>query len=371
MLAEVAAALGPRVIGSDRELAGDARRALGLPRGRARPRSTCPSTCGWSRAPFRRAVLETLPRGAARRDRQLRRARRARRQPAGRPRGRRRPARATRSRSSCPATACCPARAARQLRRRAGAQARAARARGRALATRLTVTDLMTTGAAGLLGRGSAWTPPILSTTSMALGDLAEQRVVGRQLARPRPVTTKNWMPDVPARLGAGLGHRDDALRVLEVRRRRLDDRVAGAAGAVALRVAALDHEVRRRCGGRSVPSKNLLSARYLNEPPVIGARLASSVISKSPQRRRRPWRRRSWTASSFSFGFVSLPSSLGAGCSTSSQPVGAARRRLGVAASPRRRRVAARRRSPQAASRAGAGEASRTASESGHGGQG
>jgi hypothetical protein len=32
------------------------------------------------------------------------------------------------------------------------------------------------------------------------------------------------------------------------------------------------------------VPSKNFLSARYLKLPPVTGARLASSVISKSPQ---------------------------------------------------------------------------------------
>jgi hypothetical protein len=30
--------------------------------------------------------------------------------------------------------------------------------------------------------------------------------------------------------------------------------------------------------------SKNPLSARYLNEPPVFGARSESSVISKSPQ---------------------------------------------------------------------------------------
>ena len=32
------------------------------------------------------------------------------------------------------------------------------------------------------------------------------------------------------------------------------------------------------------VPSKKPLSASDLNEPPVLGARLASSVISKSPQ---------------------------------------------------------------------------------------
>ena len=69
---------------------------------------------------------------AARRDRHLRRAGRA--QPATRrPRARSaRPARAIRSRSSCPATACCPS--TRRLGNYgggAGAQARAARARGR------------------------------------------------------------------------------------------------------------------------------------------------------------------------------------------------------------------------------------------------
>ena len=132
----------------------------------------CPSTCGSSHAPFRRAVLETLhARCRAGETVTLRRARRARRQPEGRRARSARRARATRSRSSCPATACCPARAARQLRRRPGAQARAARARGRAvrLATRLTrrPTSMTTSASTGWPRRfGSAWMPPILSTTS-------------------------------------------------------------------------------------------------------------------------------------------------------------------------------------------------------------
>ena len=148
-----------------------------------------------------------------------------------------------------------------------------------------TVTDLMTTWAAGWPVFGSAWMAPILSTTSMPAGDLAQQRVVGRQRrgavagddeelragrARPArsPVLAIATMPFVYLRSLGGAS----------------STRVAGAARAVAGRVAALDHEVRRRSGGTSVPSKNFWSARYLNEPPVIGARLASSVISKSPQ---------------------------------------------------------------------------------------
>ena len=51
------------------------------------------------------------------------------------------------------------ARRARQLRRRAGAQARAARARGRAPSLlSLTLIDLITTGSTGLLVVASAWT---------------------------------------------------------------------------------------------------------------------------------------------------------------------------------------------------------------------
>src|SRR3954451_10587569 len=76
----------------------------------------------------------------------------------------------------------------------------------------------------------------------LALRDLAEQRVVRRQ-----PGVLAGDDEELAARrarrLRLGLGHRHDALAVGEVLRRRLGDRVAGAAGAVALGIAALDHE--------------------------------------------------------------------------------------------------------------------------------
>src|SRR4051794_6496719 len=79
----------------------------------------------------------------------------------------------------------------------------------------------------------------------LALRDLAEQRIVGRQagvLARD----DEELAARRARRLGLGLGHRHDALAVGEVLRRRLGDRVAGAARAVALGIPALDHEARR-----------------------------------------------------------------------------------------------------------------------------
>src|SRR3954447_3442356 len=76
----------------------------------------------------------------------------------------------------------------------------------------------------------------------LALRDLAEQRIVRRQ---PGVLAgdDEELAPRRARRLGLGLGHRDDALAVGEVLRRRLGDRVAGAAGAVPLGIAALDHE--------------------------------------------------------------------------------------------------------------------------------
>ena len=177
--------LGPRVVASDAELAATPRRAVGLPRGRQRRGSTLPVDLRLVHSPFRRAVLETLhARRAARRGRHLRRARRARRPAAGRPRRRAPPAPATRSRSSS-----LPPRPAgrgrrRQLRRRAGAQARAAGARGRAVRSRTGRSrscvdhdrlDGLLVGGVG--GHGADRVDDVL-----ALGHLAEQRVVGRQL---------------------------------------------------------------------------------------------------------------------------------------------------------------------------------------------
>jgi hypothetical protein len=76
----------------------------------------------------------------------------------------------------------------------------------------------------------------------LSLDHLAEQRVLGRQ---PRVLARDD--EELAARragiLDLRLGHGDDALLVGEVLRRRLDDRVAGAAAPVARRIAALDHE--------------------------------------------------------------------------------------------------------------------------------
>src|SRR5262249_35970435 len=74
------------------------------------------------------------------------------------------------------------------------------------------------------------------------LADLADQRVFGRQPG----VWSEDDVelaPRAPGRLGRGLRHRHRALRVGEVGRRLLVDVIAGSAGAVAERVAALDHE--------------------------------------------------------------------------------------------------------------------------------
>ena len=149
-LAEVAAALGPRIIGSDRELATERDALSALPRGRHDVLDLPVDLRLTARAvPARRA------RGAARE-----RARAARPSPTASwppaPATRRPPrgrhglrAQPDPDRRALPPRAA-RARAARQLRRRAGAQARAAR-RSRAPAyCSLTVIDLITTVSGGL-----------------------------------------------------------------------------------------------------------------------------------------------------------------------------------------------------------------------------
>src|SRR4051812_40778159 len=70
--------------------------------------------------------------------------------------------------------------------------------------------------------------------------------------------------------------------------------------------------------------SKNFLSARYLNAPPVLGARLASGVTGRSPQVVETVAR---WVfaGSSFSVGLEIFPSSLGTGSCAFGQPAGVA----------------------------------------------
>ena len=123
-LAEVAAALGPNVIGSDREMAAP-RDALSEYFEGDTHELDLPVDLRLMHAPFRRAVLEELrlvPRGQ---DGQLRRARRPRRQPEGRACGRHGVrAQPDPDRRPLPPGAARHGRA-RQLRRRPGAQARA------------------------------------------------------------------------------------------------------------------------------------------------------------------------------------------------------------------------------------------------------
>ena len=181
VLAEVAARARPERDRLRPRAGRRARRAVGVPRGRhdrarparrpaadARRRSgaRCSRSCARSRAG------ETVSYGelAAR---------------AGQPEGRARGRHGLRAQPD-PDRRPLPPRAARhgqarQLRRRPGAQARAAGARGRASLLSSTVTDLMTTWAAGCAVFGSAWMSPIFVDDVHALGDLAQQRVVGRQ----------------------------------------------------------------------------------------------------------------------------------------------------------------------------------------------
>ena len=130
VLAEVAAALGPNVIGSDRELAGERDALSGYLEGDATTLDL-PVDLRLMRAPFRRAVLEELRVGPAR----ARPSATASSPPAPATRGASRAVGTACARNPIPIVVPChrvlPEHGqARQLRRRAGAQARAARARG-------------------------------------------------------------------------------------------------------------------------------------------------------------------------------------------------------------------------------------------------
>ena len=161
VLAEVAAALGPNVIGSDRELAAERDALSEYFEGDATTLDAARRPAADARAVPARGAGEAA-RGAARR-RPSATASWPRAPATRRPRARSaRRARATRSRSSCPATACCPGtgKLGNYARRARSASARCSSSRACCLAL-LTVTDLMTTWAAGWPVFGSAWMPPI------------------------------------------------------------------------------------------------------------------------------------------------------------------------------------------------------------------
>ncbi len=85
---------------------------------------------------------------------------------------------------------------------------------------------------------------PIRATTAAPLLTLPTSAYSGGSPALA-PVTTKNWLPELPGRLRRALRHRDRPFGVGEVGGRLLNDGVAGTAGAGAEGVAALDHEAR------------------------------------------------------------------------------------------------------------------------------
>ena len=189
LLAEVAAGLGPRIVASDRELAAT----------RDASRPTSRATDERLDLPVDLALVRS--RSAARRSRSCGPRRpRARSSPtAARPPHRAPeaparsapPARPTRCRSSSPATGCCPGRRRRQLRRRPGAQAPAARPRGAILSRYCssTATDSMTIGSVGCsVGPGDA-----LGAT------LDHDRVRTARPTGATPIRSTSW-PRVPCR---------------------------------------------------------------------------------------------------------------------------------------------------------------------------
>ena len=200
LLAQVAAQLGPRIVASDRELAATRDIFSNLLRGRRRAPRRCRST---SRSCARTSAARRSRAARARSD-PATSSRTARWPPGSAGPTRRAPsaarARPTRSRSSCRATACCPARAA-----------SAATAAGRTRKRRLLAHEGARRCALALLGDLDRLDHDRLDRLLvgphrrdadrvddvLALGDLAEQRVLGRQ-RRPSPVTTKNWLPEVP-----------------------------------------------------------------------------------------------------------------------------------------------------------------------------
>ena len=184
VLAEVASHFGPRIVASDRELSRTRDTLEAYFAGEGDPHEL-PVDLSLVSAPFRRAVLDTLHdevgRGEVVTYGSLARLP-ATRAPSAPPR-RVRP-------QPDPDPRALPPRAAerrrdRQLRRRAGAQARAAGARGLAQRS-LTSTDSDDDRVDRLPRSRDRSRRPRSCRPLLAGGHLAEERVVGRQLARPR-----------------------------------------------------------------------------------------------------------------------------------------------------------------------------------------
>ena len=155
------------------------------------------------------------------------------------------------------------------------------------LSSWLTRIDSMTTGTSGAMRVrrvGDDRADLVEKLRRQPAGDLAEQRVVGRQFGRLRAGDDEELRARSAGERVAGLRHRHDADVVLQVVGRRLPR----------------SNSPGRRCrcpagsrpGSRSpgtirwnvVKSVNCWSASDLNEAAVFESRSASSVISNSPQ---------------------------------------------------------------------------------------
>ena len=102
-------------------------------------------------------------------------------------------------------------------------------------------------------------------------------------MAAPSPVTTKNCEPDAPGGSACVLAIATTPLSYLRSFGGASTTVYPGPPSPVP---AGSPPWITKSLTMRwnVVPSKNFWSARYLKLPPVTGARLASSVISKSPQ---------------------------------------------------------------------------------------
>ena len=116
-----------------------------------------------------------------------------------------------------------------------------------------------------------------------AVADRAEQRIVGWQPGVGRRGDNEELAARSAGRLGLGLRHRHGAADVGEVRGRRLVDEVAGAAGAVAARVAALNHEAAAGSGGSACRRRGPARRGRRTTRPSSGRAVSSSIV-KLPQ---------------------------------------------------------------------------------------
>ena len=104
----------------------------------------------------------------------------------------------------------------------------------------------------------------------MPVDDVADDRVVGRQPG-VGPGDDEELAAAVPGGSAPRLRHRDGAVRVARVARRRVDGRVAGPAVPGLRRVAALDHEAGDDRGGRPCCRRSRSATSETNDAAAFG----------------------------------------------------------------------------------------------------